>query len=93
MLAKVAGGFWRIDDATANAKRAALEAALNGAPADVGIVFGQDLFSAFRKRGWFTLEVFGWLGTTITGVRLPAYNKHYASVTWDIPDDDFKVGK
>lgn len=74
--------------------KAELEKQLAGASPSVGIAFGTELFNEFRKRGWFTLEVFGVLGTTLFAERLPAYNKsHFVFPSWDIQDLEFKVGK
>jgi hypothetical protein len=83
-----------MDDATAQAKRDALNTALEGAQPDVGIAFGLTLFDEFVKREWFTLETFGALGTTLLSSKVPTYDRtHYVFATSDVDEEDFKVGK
>ena len=60
---------------------------------NVGIAFGEELFSEFKSRGWLTLESFGALGTTLFAIQVPAYQKtHFAFVSWHIAALAFKVG-
>jgi hypothetical protein len=83
-----------MNDAAAKAIQADLDAALQQAPANVGIAFGFDLFLAFSARGWVTMEDFGAAGTSLYKGRLPAYQRtHFAFVSLDVPDEDFEVGK
>jgi len=71
-----------------------LDKQLEVAVPNVGIAFGVELFDEFRKRGWFTLEVFGTLGTTLFAERVPAYDKtHFAFPSWGISDREFIVGE
>jgi hypothetical protein len=75
-------------------KKAELDKQLEGAPQNVGIAFGTELFNEFRKRGWFTLEVFGALGTTLFAGQVPTYKKtHFAFLSWGIKEREFEVGK
>lgn len=74
--------------------KAELDKQLAGASPSAGIAFGTELFNEFRKRGWFTLEVFSVLGTSLFPDRVPAYNKtHFVFPSWGIQDVEFKVGK
>jgi hypothetical protein len=83
-----------MDDAVANEIKAKLDAELAGRPDNVGIAFGLDPFYEFRDRGWLTLEKFGALGTSLFEARVPAYGRtHYAFPTWDIPENEFRVGR
>ena len=83
-----------MDDITANAKKADLDAALGGASPNVGIAFGVGLFAEFWHRKWFTLEDFAALGGTLFLSKLPAYNKtHFVFQTWGLSDSDFQVGR
>jgi hypothetical protein len=67
-------------------KKAELDKQLEGAPQNFGIAFGTELFNEFRKRGWFTLEVFG--------AQVPTYKKtHFAFLSWGIKEREFEVGK
>ena len=69
-----------------------LDAALTNLPANNAIMFGEELFQEFRNREWFTLELFGVVGTTLFGAKVPAYNKtHYVFISWDIPSMEFRV--
>lgn len=71
-----------------------LDKQLEVAVPNVGIAFGVELFDEFRNRGWFTLEVFGVLDTTLFAERVPAYNKtHFVFLSWGIPDREFIVGE
>ena len=82
-----------MDDTIAAEKRAALDAALSGVPANVGIAFGMVIFNEFARRNWFTLENFGVFGTQLFGSKVPAYNRtHFVFATWDVDDENFKVG-
>lgn len=75
-------------------KKTELDKQLESASPNVGIVFGTELFNEFRKRGWFTLEVFGALGTTLFAEQVPAYKKtHFVFPSWGIKDLEFKVCK
>lgn len=83
-----------MNDAAAKAIQADLDAALKGAPANVGIAFGFDLFLAFAARGWVTMEDFGSAGANLYNGRLPAYQRtHFAFVSLDVPDEDYEIGK
>lgn len=71
-----------------------LDTQLKSAHPNVGIAFGVELFGEFRKRGWFTLETFGVLGTTLFSEQVPAYSKtHFVFPSWAIQDLEFRVGK
>lgn len=73
--------------------KAELNRQLSLADPNVGIAFGESLFLEFKKRGLFTLENFGLFGTTLFGMKVPAYERtHYAFLSWDIGDLEFKVG-
>jgi hypothetical protein len=82
-----------MDDETADAVRAQLDAQLQQADPNVGILFGRAVFEAFRERGWIELAVFGVLGTAFAATRFPAYGTHFAMLTWDLPDQEFSVGQ
>jgi hypothetical protein len=73
--------------------RGLLDAELKKAAPVVGVAFGTVLFAEFQKRGWFTLETFGVGGTGLFAARAPAYQGHFAYLTWDIAEDAYKVGK
>ena len=74
--------------------KAELDKQLEGASPNVGIAFGTELFNEFRNRGWFTLEVFGVLGTMLFPERVPAYKEtHFVFPSRGIQDLEFKVGK
>lgn len=74
-------------------KKAELDKQLENAPANVGIAFGTQLFNEFRNRGWFTLETFGALGTTLFAEQVPAYKKtHFVFPSWGIQETEFKIG-
>lgn len=74
-------------------KKAELDKLLENAPANVGIAFGTELFNEFRNRGWFTLETFGALGTTLFAELVPAYKKtHFVFPSWGIQEAEFKIG-
>lgn len=74
--------------------KAALDEELKSTSNNVGIAFGIELFNEFKKRGWFTLERYGALGTTLFSEQLPAYNKtHFVFPSWSINDFEFKVGQ
>ena len=74
-------------------KKVELDRQLEGAPVNVGIAFGIELFSEFKNRGWFTLETFGYLGTTLFAEQVPAYKKtHFVFPSWGIRDLEFRVG-
>src|SRR5574338_956212 len=84
----------RVDDVTANAKKAELDRALTNPGSNVGIAFGLALFNEFHRRGWFSLEMFGALGTTLFEMELPAYGRtHHVFQTWGVPDLEFRIGK
>lgn len=75
-------------------KRADLERELHGADPNVGIAFGVDLFEEFRQRGWFTLETFGALGTSLFSTQVPTFDKtHFVFPSWGIPANEFQVGR
>lgn len=74
--------------------KAALDKELQNTSDNVGIAFGTELFNEFKNRGWFTLETFSVLGTTLFSEQLPAYNKtHFVFSSWGINDLEFKVGQ
>jgi hypothetical protein len=82
-----------MNDADAQQAKGKLDAALARMAPTVGIAFGPDLFDEFRQRGWLTLEQLSVLGTTIFKSGLPAYDHtHFAFMSWDVPDSDFRVG-
>ncbi len=59
-----------------------------------GIALGEKLFSEFRERGWFTLESFGILGTSVFATQVPAYKQnHFVFMSWDIDALAFEIGK
>jgi hypothetical protein len=59
-----------------------------------GIALGEKLFSEFKERGWFTLESFGILGTSVFATQVPAYKKnHFVFISWDIDALAFEIGK
>lgn len=75
--------------------RADLDVQLHNLSPNVGIAFGSELFNEFRNRGWFTLEKFGVLGTTLftDQLLLPAYQRsHCVFLSWAIDDLKFQVG-
>lgn len=73
--------------------KAELDKQLAGVSPNVGIAFGIELFEEFRRRGWFTLESFGVLGTSLFSEKLPAYKStHFVFLSWDLKDLEFKVG-
>jgi hypothetical protein len=75
-------------------KKTELNKELESAASNVGIKFGPELFKEFVRRGWFTLETFGVLGTLLFAEKVPAYQKtHIVFQSWDIQDHEFKVGK
>ncbi|MGJ4882902.1 hypothetical protein [Bradyrhizobium sp. HKCCYLRH3097] len=82
-----------MDDELATKVKEQLDAQLANAAPNVGIAFGLDLFDAFRDRKWITLNTFGALGTSFGATKLPAYGSHYAFPTWDLPENEFKVGE
>lgn len=74
--------------------RDALDKELESVHRDAGIMFGEDLFEAFKSRGWFTLETFGVLGTSLFTTQAPAYKKsHFVFSSWSIGNLEFKVGQ
>jgi hypothetical protein len=76
------------------AMKAELDKQLQSAAPNVGVAFGVELFDEFRRRGWFTLEDFGVLGTSIFSGKLPAYRRtHFAFQSWDLSELEFRVGK
>jgi hypothetical protein len=82
-----------MEDTTAEAVKGQLDRALSAVGRNVGIAFGVDLFDAFKSRGWIELKRFsGILGTSFGGTKLPAYGTHYAFRTWDLRENEFKVG-
>jgi hypothetical protein len=81
-----------MDDQTASAIKAQLDEELRKVGPNVGIAFGFELLGAFKDRGWITLKVFGALGTNFGATKLPSYESHYAFPTWDLPENEFKVG-
>jgi hypothetical protein len=71
-----------------------LDKQLAFADANVGIAFGSELFSEFKRRDWLTLESFGSLGSSLFSTQLPAYNKtHFAFISWGIGEHTFQVGQ
>jgi hypothetical protein len=82
-----------MDDETAFAIRAQLDAQLQQADPNVGVLFGPAVFEAFRQRGWIELGTFGVLGTMFGAARFPAYGTHFAMLTWDLPEREFRVGQ
>jgi hypothetical protein len=81
-----------MDDQTANAIKVQLDNELAKVGPNVGIAFGFDLLNAFKDRGWITLKAFGVLGTSFGATKLPSYGSHYTFPTWDLPENEFKVG-
>jgi hypothetical protein len=74
--------------------RTALDEQLESAGDNVGVMFGEDLFAEFKKRGWFTLETFGVLGTSLFATQVPAYKKsHFAFLSWGVGNLEFRVGQ
>jgi hypothetical protein len=82
-----------MDGEAARIVKAQLDSALSGARSITSVAFGDELFAEFRKRGWITLEIFGWLGSGTFAEKMPAYGGRYAHLTWDIPATEFRVGK
>jgi hypothetical protein len=82
-----------MDDKTVEARKAELDNELTKTGQHVGIALGLELFGAFKDRGWLTLGKFGVLGTELAATKLPAYGSHYVFATWDLADDQFRVGK
>lgn len=71
-----------------------LDKQLESAGPNVGIAFGDYLFSEFKKHDLLTLESFGVLGTSLFLTQLPAYNKtHFAFISWGIGECEFQVGQ
>jgi hypothetical protein len=81
-----------MDDQTAKATKARLDEDLTQVGPNVGIAFGFGLLGAFKDRGWITMKTFGVLGTSFGATKLPCYGSHYAFPTWDLPENEFKVG-
>jgi len=82
-----------MDERTAKGIKARLDDELSKVGPNVGIAFGFKLFGVFRELGWLTLHKFGVLGTRFASLKLPAYRSHFAFTTWDIPENEFKVGR
>jgi hypothetical protein len=75
-----------MDDTLVDEVKGELDQALAHRNLHVGILFSDDLFSEFYKRGLLTLENFLQWGTA------PAYRKtHLAIRTWE-PGIKFRVG-
>jgi hypothetical protein len=66
----------------------ALDAALVGRQATMGVGLSPKLFEEFRQRGWLTIERVGeW------GVDAPVYHaSHPTFPNWEIPELEFRVG-
>jgi hypothetical protein len=66
----------------------ALDAALVGRQATMGVGLSATLFEEFRKRGWLTIRRIGeW------GVDAPVYHaSHPTFPNWELPDQEFRVG-
>jgi hypothetical protein len=74
--------------------REELDRQLESANENIGVMFGEELFAEFKKRGWLTLETFGALGTSLFAKQVPAYKKtHFAFSSWSIGSLEFKVGQ
>jgi hypothetical protein len=77
-----------MDTAHFEAKKAALDEALDRAPDNVGMGFGYELFREFKVRGLLQSKaadfvLFNW--------SLPSYRERFVYVI-DIADDDYRIG-
>jgi hypothetical protein len=81
-----------MDDGAVDNIKTQLDKELESVDPNHGIAFSEELFAAFRQRRWIELKVFGILGTSFGGTKLPAYGSHYAFPTWDLKDGNYKVG-
>jgi hypothetical protein len=82
-----------MDSSIVEDQKTALDSALDGLPADVGIAFGLALYAEFAERGWLTMEDFGSRGTGLFKGKLPAYARtHFAFPSLDAPETDFQIG-
>jgi hypothetical protein len=73
--------------------KAELDKQLESTTPNVGIAFSSGLFNEFKNRGWFTLETFGALGTTVFEQHVPAYGRtHFVFPSWAICDFKFIIG-
>ena len=70
-----------------------LDSIMASTPLPVGVAMGYDLFGECRRRGLFSMEDFGVLGTGFLPHKLPTYRgKHFAFVHPELPDWDFQIG-
>ena len=83
-----------MDDAAAQDKRNQLDAELAKSPDDVGIAFGTELFNAFVKRGWLTMEDFSAYNTRLFPQRVTAYDRvHFVFPSLDIGETAFEISQ
>lgn len=71
-----------MNDAAFNEIRAQMDAELSGAPKNVGILFGEELFAEFAARGLITPEHPRALGIMPLAFDLPAYNGSYLALLY-----------
>lgn len=73
--------------------REALDAALKDVRPMMGIVFGEELYREFRKRGWITEENFGLEPYGFKDPQTVYDETHHAWESLEIPPLEYRIGR
>jgi hypothetical protein len=82
-----------MEESEINRAKASLDLELREAPLRVGIKFGHELFDAFSRLGYFTLQEFQAVGLPEFRAWYPTYGNRYVWEDGSLPLDEYKVGK
>ena len=82
-----------MDSSVVKDQKTALDSALEGLRADVGVAFGLAPFAEFAESGGPTMEDLGVHGAGLSKGKLPAYARtHFVFPSLDAPETDFQIG-
>jgi hypothetical protein len=81
-----------LDDQTLQLIKNDLDTALQGRRPQTAIAFGSDLFAAFHKKAWITLEQFNLGGLGFEDPIAVYCKTHFAIILGEVPETEYRIG-